>query len=322
MTSASPIAPHPTRRRLGRTDIDVFPLNLGGNVFGWTADRDATFAVLDAYREAGGNFIDTADVYSKWVPGHAGGESEKLIGAWLKSRGVRDEIVIATKVGMGGPVVGAGLKADQIVRGCDASLERLGVERIDLFYAHKDDPETPLQETLGAFDGLVRAGKVKALGASNYSAARLSEALQVSANAGFAAYAVIQPEYNLVVRDGLEGALASLSVERGLAVCPYYALASGFLTGKHRPGLAPTGARGTRVQRYLDDPRATARLETLLSVARAHGATPAQVAIAWQLHKPFVTAPIASATSPTQMKELVGAVRLSLDAEELKRLDG
>jgi aryl-alcohol dehydrogenase (NADP+) len=310
------------RRRLGRTDIEVFPLNLGGNVFGWTADRDATFAVLDAYREGGGNFIDTADVYSKWVPGHVGGESEALIGDWLKSRRARNEIVIATKVGLGGPGLGAGLEAEQIRRGCDGSLARLGVERIDLFYAHKDDSETPLDETLDAFDALVRAGKVRAIGASNYSPQRLQEALEISATRGFAAYAAVQPEYNLVTRDQLEGPLATLAIDRGLAVFPYYALASGFLTGKHRPGEASVGARAPRVHRYLEDPRAVARLETLRSVARERGVTPAEVALAWQLHKPFVTAPIASATSPAQVRELLGAVHLALDAAELQRLDG
>jgi aryl-alcohol dehydrogenase (NADP+) len=312
---------NPARRRLGRTDLEVFPLNLGGNVFGWTADRDATFAVLDAYREAGGNFIDTADVYSKWVPGHVGGESEALIGDWMKVRGARNEIVLATKVGLGGPGLDAGLGAEQIRRGCERSLARLGVERIDLFYAHKDDPETPLEETLGAFDALVRAGKVRAIGASHYTPQRLREALDVSAKLGLAAYAVVQPEYNLVTRELLEGPLATVTLERGLAVCPYYALASGFLTGKHRPGEAAAGARGPRVQRYLDDPHATARLETLRAVARERGATPAQVALAWQLHKPFVTAPIASATSPAQVRELVASVQLELDAEALRRLD-
>jgi aryl-alcohol dehydrogenase (NADP+) len=310
------------RRRLGRTDIEVFPLNLGGNVFGWTADRDATFAVLDAYREAGGNFIDTADVYSKWVPGHVGGESEALIGAWLKARGARHEIVIATKVGLGGPGLGTGLKAEQIRRGCEGSLARLGVERLDLFYAHRDDPETPLEETLGAFDALVRSGKVRAIGASNYAPSRLREALELSATGGLAAYAAVQPEYNLVTRGELEGPLATLALERGLAVFPYYALASGFLTGKHRPGEAAVGARAPRVQRYLDDPRAVARLEALRSVARERGATPAQVALAWQLHRPFVTAPIASATSPAQVRELVASVDLVLGANELQRLDG
>ncbi len=312
---------HAPRRRLGRTDLHVFPINLGGNVFGWTADRDATFAVLDGYREAGGNFVDTADVYSKWAPGHVGGESETLIGAWLESRGCRDEFVVATKVGMGGPGIGEGLSAEQVKRGCEASLARLGVERIDLFYAHRDDPATPLEDTMGAFDALIREGKVRAIGASNYSAQRLSEALEVSVQNGFASYAVLQPEYNLVSRGAYEGALAELCTAQGLGVCTYFALASGFLTGKYPKGEKPAGARAGGAQRYLDDPQAVARLDTLRAVAKKHGATPAQLALAWQLHKPFVTTPIASATSRGQVEELVAAAHLRLDADDLKRLD-
>jgi aryl-alcohol dehydrogenase (NADP+) len=309
------------RRRLGHTDLQLFPLNLGGNVFGWTADREATFAVLDVYREAGGNFIDTADVYSKWAPGHIGGESEKLIGAWLTSRRCRQEIVVATKVGLGGPDLGAGLSAEQVKRGCEASLKRLGVEHIDVYYAHKDDPATPLEETLRAFDALVREGKVRAIGASNYSAQRLEQALDISARNGFASYAVLQIEYNLVSRSSLEGALAELCTARGLGSCTYYALASGFLTGKYKKGEKPAGARAGSVQRYLDDPKAVARLEALHAIATKHGATPAQVALAWQLHKPFVTTPIASATSAAQVKELVASVQLRLDADDLMQLD-
>jgi aryl-alcohol dehydrogenase-like predicted oxidoreductase len=309
------------RRRLGGTGLDVFPLNLGGNVFGWTADRDATFAVLDAYRDAGGNFIDTADVYNKWVPGHVGGESETLIGAWLQARGCRDEMIIATKVGMGGPGLGPGLSADQVQRGAEASLERLGTDRLDLFYAHADDAKTPLEETLGAFDALVRAGKVRVIGASNCTAPRLREALDVSARNGLVAYTVMQPEYNLIARGTLEGELADVCMETGLAVCTYYALASGFLTGKYQRGVKVNSPRAGRVERYFDDPTAVARLESLRAVAARHDATPAQVAIAWQLHKPFVTTPIASATSPAQVHELVAAVRITLDADDLKRLD-
>ncbi len=309
------------RRRLGRTDIDVFPLNLGGNVFGWSADRDATFAVLDAYREAGGNFVDTADVYSKWVPGHVGGESETLIGEWLRSRGARDEFVVATKVGMGGPGLEPGLAAAQVRRGAEASLGRLGVERIDLFYAHADDAKTPLEETLGAFDALVRAGKVRAIGASNYTGPRLEQALDVSAQNGLARYAVVQPEYNLVSRGALEGALAEVATANGVAVATYYALASGFLTGKYRKGATVGSPRAGGVQKFLDDPTAVARLDALRAVARKHGATPAQIALAWQLHKPFVTTPIASATSPAQAKELAGAVEIALDADDMRELD-
>jgi aryl-alcohol dehydrogenase-like predicted oxidoreductase len=314
--------PTAIRRRLGATDLDVFPLNLGGNVFGWTADRAASFAVLDAYREVGGNFLDTADVYSNWVPGHAGGESEEIIGAWLRERGCRGEMVVATKVGLGGPDLGGrGLRADQVRRGCESSLRRLGVDRIDLYYAHRDDPDTPQEETLGALDALVRAGKVRWLGASNYAAPRLRAALEASARGGLAAYAVVQPEYNLVTRAVFEGPLASLCAERGMGVCTYYGLASGFLTGKYA-GSQPPGARAGRVQRYLDDPGARATLDAARAVARRRGATVAQVALAWQLHRPGVTTPIASATSPAQVRELAGAVAVQLDSGDLAALEG
>ncbi len=316
-----PATPHPPRRRLGSTDLQVFPLNLGGNVFMWTADRAASFAVLDAYRAAGGNFLDTADVYSVWVPGHRGGESEELIGEWLRERRCRDELVIATKVGKGGPGIGAGLSPDQIRRGCDASLRRLGTDRIDLYYAHEDDPKVPLEETLGAFDALVRAGKVRWIGASNFTAPRLEAALEASARAGTAAYRVVQPEYNLVSRAGLEGPLADLCAAHGLGVCTYYALASGFLSGKYRKDDSPTGARAPRVRTYLADPRALAVLETVREIAGRRRATVAQVAIAWQLHRAPVTTPIASATSVAQLEELLGALRVTLGAEDMAALD-
>ena len=309
------------RRRLGRTDLQVFPLNLGGNVFGWTADRAASFAVLDAYREAGGNFVDTADSYSRWVAGHAGGESEELLGAWLRERGCRDRMIVATKVGMGGPDTdGPGLRDQQIRRACEGSLRRLGVERIDLYYAHRDDPDTPLEETLAAFDRLVREGKIRWLGASNYSAERLAEAMSVSAAAGLVPFTVVQPLYNLVDRDGLEGPLAALCAGRGLGVCTYYALASGFLTGKYSGAERAGGARAARVQRYLDDPRAVRLLERLRQVAARHGLAPSQVALAWQLHRPEVTAPIASATTAAQVRELAGAVEVRLDRADLEAL--
>ncbi len=311
------------RRRLGRTDLQVYPLNLGGNVFGWTADRAASFAVLDAYREAGGNFVDTADGYSKWAPGHRGGESEELLGAWMRDRGCRDELVLATKVGMGGPDSdGPGLTAAQIRRACEGSLRRLGVERIDVYYAHRDDPATPLEESLSAFDRLCRDGKVRYLGASNYTADRLALALEASAAAGGAPFAVVQPLYNLVDRDAFEGPLSALCADRGLGVCTYYALAAGFLTGKYSRGERARGARAARVQRYLDDDRATRVLERVGQVADRHGVTMAQVALAWQLHRPEITAPIASATTVAQVRELAGAVDVRLDRADLEALDG
>lgn len=317
-----PPPPPPARRRLGSTDLDVFPLNLGGNVFRWTADRQSSFAVLDAYRAAGGNFIDTADVYSAWVPGHRGGESEELLGEWLKERRCRSEMIIATKVGAGGPGLGPGLSRDQVRRGCDLSLQRLGLDCIDLYYAHKDDPATPLEETLAAFDALVRHGKVRWIGASNYTAPRLEAALEASARDGLAAYSVLQPEYNLVSRESFEGALSELCTRRGLGVCTYYALASGFLTGKYGPGTTSTSPRMARVQSYLADPRAMATLLAARRVADRHGVTVTQVAIAWQLHQPAVTAPIASATSPTQLAEILGALSLRLTADDLGELSG
>jgi aryl-alcohol dehydrogenase-like predicted oxidoreductase len=310
------------RRRLGCTDLQVFPLNLGGNVFLWTADRAASFAVLDAYRAAGGNFIDTADVYSAWAPGHRGGESEDLIGAWLKERRCRSEMVIATKVGAGGPGLRPGLSADQIRRGCDLSLQRLGLDHLDLYYAHRDDTATPLEETLEGFDALVRAGKVRWIGASNFAAPRLEAALDCSAREKLAAYAVVQPEYNLVARDGFEGALAALCTARRLGVCTYYALASGFLTGKYGGDETPTSPRLARVKSRLSDPAAMAVLESARGVARRRGATVAQVAIAWQLHRPEVTTPIASATSTAQLQELLGSLQVHLTAEDMAQLEG
>ena len=309
------------RRLLGSTGAQVFPLNLGGNVFGWTADRDASFAVLDAYREAGGNFVDTADVYSKWVPGHRGGESEEMLGAWLRDRGCADEMIVATKVGMGGPGYEAGLTAAQIRTACEGSLRRLGVERIELYYAHKDDENTPLEESLRAFDELVCAGKVRWLGASNYTPARLREALALQERLGLAPFRVFQPPYNLVNRAAFEGELARVCREHGLAVCTYHALASGFLTGKYGGGASVQSPRAKGVQRFLDDPKAMATLAALREVAQRTGATVAQVAIAWVLHRPDVTTPIASATSVPQLRELLGAVDLRLDAAALEALD-
>ena len=240
--------------RLGRTDLEVFPLCLGGNVFGWTADEDASFAILDAYVEAGGNFVDTADSYSSWVPGHSGGESETIIGKWMAARGNRDRIVVATKVGrLPGK---ADLRADTIRQGVEDSLRRIGTDRIDLYYAHADDnPEIPLEETLGAFDELVRSGKVRYIAASNYSAPRLAEALAVSERDGLASYAAVQPHYNLVERD-YEQELAPLCADKGVPCVPYFALAMGFLTGKYRSGGATVDSpRAEGAAAYLDERR-------------------------------------------------------------------
>ncbi|MGX6449624.1 aldo/keto reductase, partial [Patulibacter sp. S7RM1-6] len=239
--------------RLGSTDLDVFPLNLGGNVFGWTADEETSFAVLDAYVDGGGNFVDTADGYSHWVAGHSGGESEAIIGRWLRRRGRRDDVVIATKVST--KPDRKGLARENVLAAADESLERLGTDHIDLYYAHYDDADTPLEETLGAFDELVRAGKVRYVAASNYSAERLTEALTVQEREGLAPWVALQPHYNLVERTGYEdGGLRDVAERAGLAVLPYYALASGFLTGKYRDAdAAGDSPRAPGATAYLDD---------------------------------------------------------------------
>lgn len=301
-------------RPLGGSGLVTPRLVLGGNVFGWTAAGEEGFAILDRFAEAGGAMVDTADVYSAWVPGHEGGESEAYIGQWLK-RGGRRGVAVATKVGYD-----AGLEAAQIEKAAEASLKRLGVEAIDLYYAHKDDEATPLEETLAAFDGLVRAGKVRAIGASNYSHRRLAEALDISAREGWARFEALQPEYNLMRRDGFEGDLQALCVERGLGVLPYFGLASGFLTGKYR-SEADFGksVRGGRMAAYLDD-KGRRVLAALDAVAAEAGATPAQVALAWLAARPGVTAPIASATNVAQLEELLGVLTLELDAEQVESL--
>jgi aryl-alcohol dehydrogenase-like predicted oxidoreductase len=292
------------------TELDVFPLCLGGNVFGWTADEDASFAVLDAYAEAGGNFIDTADLY-------AGGESEKIIGRWLARRGRRDDLVIATKVGMAGDR--ANLRADTIRAAAEDSLKSLGVERIDLYYAHRDDPNTPIEETLAAFDALVRAGKVRHIAASNYDAPRLAEALKISEHEGFARFVALQPHYNLVERD-FERDLAGLCARENIGVLPYFGLAKGFLTGKYRPG-GPEGdsPRAQRAREYLTD-RGLAALGVLDEVAAAHETTVAAVALAWLVAQPTIVSPIASARTPEQLADLLPMADLRLTGEELSRL--
>jgi len=303
-------------RRLGGSGLGTPRLVLGGNVFGFTVKGEEAFRILDRFAEAGGTMIDTADVYSKWVPGHVGGESEALIGDWLKRRGGQKGVLIATKVGYD-----AGLSAAEIARAAEGSLRRLGIEAIDLYYAHKDDAETPLEETLAAFDGLVRAGKVRALGASNYGAERLAEALDVSQREGLARYDVLQPEYNLVSRERFEGALQQLCIDRGLGVLPYYGLASGFLTGKYRSAADKAkSVRGDRMDAYLNE-RGLGILAALDQVATEAGATPAQVALAWLAAQPGITAPIASATSVAQLEELLGVLTLELTREQVQRLD-
>ncbi|WP_375745140.1 aldo/keto reductase [Corallococcus interemptor] len=309
------------KRKLGATGLEVFPLCLGGNVFGWTADEATSFAVLDAFVEGGGNFVDTADVYSRWVPGHVGGESETVLGRWMSSRKAKDRLVVATKVGAE-TALGKGLTREHIEKSVDASLRRLGVERIDLYYAHYDDPNTPFEETLRAFDALVKAGKVKALGLSNHTAERAREALETQKKLGLARYQVLQPEYNLVERPKFEGALQQVSEQEGLAVAPYFGLAAGFLTGKYQEGQpAPASARAGNVLRKYGNARGWGVVAALKKVAERRGATPSQVALAWLETRPTVVAPIASATSVAQVKELLGAFSLRLEAEDLRELD-
>ncbi|BAJ29536.1 putative aldo/keto reductase [Kitasatospora setae KM-6054] len=303
---------------LGTSDLAVSPLSLGGNVFGWTADTEQSFAVLDAYAAAGGNFIDTADVYSAWAPGNSGGESETIIGQWLRSRGDRDEIVVATKVGMLSGL--DNLRPETIRQGAEASLRRLGVERIDLFYTHRDDPAVPVEEIVTALDGLVRAGKVRAVAASNIGPERLAASLEFAEREGLAKYVAVQPHYNLVSRATYEGPLAEVVAAHGLAAVPYYALASGFLTGKYRPGTTVDSARAQGAGAHLDDPRGLRVLDALDEVAAAHGAEPASVALAWLAAQPTVAAPLASARTPEQLPPLLAAAALRLTEGELKLL--
>ncbi|HRY42765.1 MAG TPA: aldo/keto reductase [Thermoanaerobaculia bacterium] len=305
-------------RKLGATELEVFPVCLGGNVFGWTASEAESFAVLDAYVAAGGNFVDTADAYSAWAPGNAGGESEEILGRWMASRGNRERVVVATKVGKLAGLTG--LSAGTIRKAAEDSLRRLRIDRIDLYYAHADDPATPLEETLGAFDALVREGKVREIAASNYAAPRLAEALAVSSRLGLTRYVALQPHYNLVHRAEYEGELQALCVREGLAVFPYYALASGFLAGKYRPGAAVASARSGAAAKHLDGPGLRV-LATLDSVAAERGTTVAAIALAWLLGRPGIVAPIASARTPDQLAELLPAAALSLTAEERDRLE-
>jgi aryl-alcohol dehydrogenase-like predicted oxidoreductase len=303
--------------RIASTKLEVFPLTLGGNVFGWTADEKTSFAVLDAYAAAGGNFIDTADVYSAWAPGNSGGESETIIGRWLKDRGNREKMIIATKVGMHPKL--SGLSPATISAAADESLRRLQTDYIDLYYAHVDDENTPLAETLRAFDQLVLDGKVRYVAASNYSAARLQEALITSDREGLVRYVALQPHYNLVERNKYEGELAELVAREGLSSIPYFALACGFLTGKYRLGAKVDSQRAEKAGGYLND-KGIKILGVLDEIAAAHGVSVASVALAWLAAQPTVVAPIASARTPGQLPDLLQMVDLRLTKDELGRL--
>ncbi len=300
-----------------KTDLRVFPLCLGGNVFGGTATEEESFSVLDAYREGGGNFIDTADAYSAYIPGNHGGESEGVIGRWLASRQARGKVLIATKVGK---LPGfSGLSAQSIERAAEASLRRLGIDVIDLYYAHADDPTVPLAETLTAFDKLIKQGKVRYIAASNYSAPRLKAALETSDRLGLARFVALQPHYNLVERGAYEGPLATLCAREELAVFPYYGLAGGFLTGKYRPGVAVHSQRAASASRYLDE-RGLKVLAALDRVAAAHSAPVSAVALAWLRAQATITAPIASARTLEQVPDLLLSARLTLREDELQTL--
>jgi len=309
------------KRKLGNTGFHVAPLALGGNVFGWTADEAMSFRILDAFVDSGFNLIDTADSYSRWVTGHQGGESETVIGRWIAGRGRHDDVIIATKVGSD---MGQGhkvLRKAYLLQAAEASLRRLQVDCIDLYQSHWDDESTPFEETLSAYDQLLREGKVKAIGASNLSTARMRQALEVSAAKRLPRYSTLQPHYNLYERSSFEGALQSLCIEENLGVITYFSLAAGFLTGKYRSeadfGKSP---RGGGMKKFMN-PRGMQILSALDAVSARVHATPAQVALAWLMARPGVTAPIASATNLEQLREILRSATLKLDAEAVKSLD-
>jgi aryl-alcohol dehydrogenase-like predicted oxidoreductase len=308
------------QRQLGRSSLSVAPLAFGGNVFGWSADEKRSFELLDAFVDAGLNLIDTADVYSAWVPGNRGGESETIIGKWLQRSGKRDRVAIATKVAKW--TEHRGLSPMNINEAVEGSLKRLQTDYIDLYQAHEDDATVPLHETLGAFSRLIEQGKVRVIGASNYGADRFAEALNVSKEHNLARYESLQPEYNLVSRHGYEKELEPLVLKEGIGVISYYALASGFLTGKYRTeaDLTKSSARSGAVKKFLSA-QGLKVLATLDEIAAAHKASTAQVALAWLMARPGITAPIASATSVDQLQELIGAVKLTLSSNEIAALD-
>src|SRR3984885_10460924 len=312
---------HMEKRQLGQSSLHVYPITFGGNVFGWTADEAMSFKLLDAFVAAGFNFIDTADVYSRWHPGNSGGESETIIGKWLKARGNRDKGVLATKLGIGIAPGKKGLSRAYMQTAVADSLRRLQTDYIDLYQSHRDDPETPIEETLSAYAELVKAGKVREIGASNFAADRLAESLKVSAAKGLPRYQSLQPQYSLVERNEFEGALEDLCLAEKVGVIGYYSLASGFLTGKYRSRADTEGkARGPGVAKYLND-YGLGVLTALDEVAKRYDAKPGQIALAWLIARPSVTAPIASATTLEQLGELVEAAEIDLDAESIRKLD-
>jgi aryl-alcohol dehydrogenase-like predicted oxidoreductase len=306
-----------TKRLIGTSGLEVAPLALGGNVFDWTADEATSFDILDAFVDAGGTMIDTADVYSAWAPGHSGGESERVIGRWLKrDPSKRDKVVIATKVGFF-----EGLAPEKVLAACNASLERLGIDRIDLYYQHKDDESVPLADSLGAFEKLIEAGKIRAIGLSQFTADRLDEAMETSRRLGLTPPSALQPWYNLVERQKFEGDLRDVALRHGLAVFPFYSLANGFLTGKYRSKEdLGKSVRGLRNVEYLEG-KGMRVIDALDEVAAETGAALATVALAWTKAQPAIAAPIASATSMPQLAELVAALQLDLSPDQIARLD-
>ena len=307
---------------LGRSGLQVSPLTLGGNVFGWTVDEGTSFSLLDAWLDAGFTTIDTADMYSAWAPGHSGGESETVIGKWLRASGKRDRVVLATKVGKPMGPNKMGLRPAYIRSALEASLRRLQTDHVDLYQSHDDDQDTPLEDSLGAFDGLIRAGKVRAIGASNYSVERLTQALETSQRLGLARYESLQPLYNLADRAVFEDALQPLCLQHDVGVISFYALAAGFLTGKYREAVdAGKSQRGANVVKKYLNPRGLRILAALDAVASLHQTRPGVVAVAWLLTRPGLTSPIASATSLAQLADLVAATNLRLDPADLAALD-
>ena len=309
------------KRKLGNSGLEVAPLAFGGNVFGWTVDEPTSFALLDAFVDAGFNLIDTADMYSTWVEGHKGGESETILGKWLKHSGKREKVIIASKVGKEmGPNL-QGLSKTYILQAVEASLQRLQTDYIDLYQSHADDPDTPLEETLEAYDQLIKQGKIRAIGASNYSAERLAQSLEVSEQTGYPRYESLQPLFNLYDRDDYEKELEPLCREKGIGVISYFSLGSGFLTGKYRSEDDLTNsARGEFVKKYLNE-RGFRIIQALDSVAQEHNMTPAQVALAWLISNPSITAPIASATNLEQLNELIEATTIELNPSVIARLN-
>lgn len=312
------------KRALGRSGLQTAPIVLGGNVFGWTADEATSFSILDSFVELGFNTIDTANVYSMWVPGHDGGESEALIGRWLKKSGKRDKVLIATKVGMGSKEAAQdkGLKRAQVAAGIEASLKRLQTDHVDLYQTHKDDEDTPVEETLEALAALVKSGKVRAIGASQYSPERLRQSLEASKRMNLPRYETLQPEFNLYDREQFERDYQPIAVEHGLAVIPFFGLAKGFLSGKYRKAADIEGRpRAAGLKKYFEGDRGTKVLDALDAVAKRVDATPAQVSLAWMLAQPSIAAPIVSVTSIAQLDEIAGAAKVRLSKEDLAELD-